>query len=53
MSIENTTSKLLHSRGVLCVVKPYTAPTGNVASDGCYRHVAPLEQSSSFGCCVG
>ena len=27
MSIENPMPKLLHSRGVLCVLKPHTAPT--------------------------
>ena len=27
MSIENGMSKFPHSRGVLCVLKPHTAPT--------------------------
>ena len=35
MSIESTTSKLWHSRGVLCVVKPYTAPTEREGCVGC------------------
>ncbi len=50
MFIENRIFKFLHSSGVLCVLKPHTAPTERGAVlDSCYKHIAPTEQ----GVCSG
>ena len=44
MFIENRIFKFLHSSGVLCVLKPHTAPTERGAALDCYyKHIAPNE----------